>query len=343
MRGAEEGTKTVPQRLDPAYLPLIATVIGDPAGIGPEVCVKALATEDALHGARHVLIGSADAVRLAAASSGLDSRIRQIDSPHEVGARHGEITIIDPGSLPKDAWSIGKPCAASGRAVVEWIRLAERWAGEGQIDGWIMAPVDSRSLMLSGKIKSIDDLQPAGTYLLRVSPSLRVVPITEHIRISEVPDTVTTDAVSTLVALVDDTFKRWGMIDTRIGVAGLNPHAMGSEDKFRIAPAVERERIAGRLVEGPISPDSIFRRAMEGQYDVVVSMYHDQGQIALKTAAFEGACTIYIGLDYVHLTVPHGSAMEIAGMGIAQHASMTSAMKMAESLCKGNGFGDREL
>ncbi|WP_195908601.1 PdxA family protein [Novosphingobium sp. Gsoil 351] len=326
----------------PVDQPLIATVIGDPAGVGPEVCVKALTLDGAPCSSRHVLIGSVDAVRLAAAASGLEPRIRQVGSPREIGASLSEIAIFDPGSLPKTAWTIGKPGAASGRAVVEWVRLAERWASEGLIDGWIMAPVDSHSLKLSGQIESIDDLQPAGTYLLRVSPSLRVVPITEHISITEVPSSVTISAVSALVALVDETFKRWGVRGARIGVAGLNPHAMGREDRDAIAPAVERERAVGRQVEGPISPDSIFRLAMEGRYDVVVSMYHDQGQIALKTAAFEGACTIYIGLDHVRLTVPHGSAMEIAGKGIAQHASMASAMKMAESLCAGRGFGGED-
>ncbi len=317
---------------------LIATVIGDPAGIGPEVCVKALAADSRRHPVRHLLIGSIDAVRVAAAASGITSPIYKVDSPDAVSGAAGEIAVLDPGTLARAAWDIGQPGAASGRAVMEWIRLAEQLARNGEIDGWIMAPVDSQSLKSSGEIKSIDDLQPAGTYLLRVSPSLRIVPISEHISIAEVPATVSAGAVSALIALVDQTFRRWGVDAPRIGVAGLNPHAMGSEEGREIAPAVERERAAGRQVEGPVSPDSIFRLAMEGRYDVVISMYHDQGQIALKTAAFEGACTIFIGLDYVHLTVPHGSAMAIAGQGIAQYASMAAAMKMAESLCAGRGF-----
>lgn len=331
MRGAGEGAGK-PRREQP----LIATVIGDPAGIGPEVCVKALAAGN--HAARHLLIGSIDAVRFAAAASGISPPIYQVETPDEVSDAVGEIAVLDHGSLARGAWDIGQSGAASGRAVIEWIRLAEQLARNGEIDGWIMAPVDSQSLKASGEISSIDDLQPTGTYLLRVSPSLRIVPITEHISIAEVPGTVSAAAVSSLIGLVDETFRRWGVNAPRIGVAGLNPHAMGTEEVREIAPAVERERAAGRRVEGPVSPDSIFRLAMEGRYDVVVSMYHDQGQIALKTAAFEGACTIYIGLDYVHLTVPHGSAMEIAGQGIAQHASMASAMKMAESLCFGRGF-----
>lgn len=321
-------------------LPIVATVIGDPAGIGPEVCAKALALDRGPRSARHLLVGSIEAVRLAASASGIAARIYAVNSPREIDEAADQIAVLDPGTLPREAWAFGKAGAASGTAVIEWMDIAERLARDGQVQAWIMAPVDSASLKLSGKVQSIDDLQPEGTYLLRVSPSLRVVPITEHIAISEVPVSVSEASVSRLIGIVDDSFKRWGMAGARIGVAGLNPHAMGSEETAEIAPAVERGRAAGRKVEGPVSPDSIFRLAIEGRYDVVVSMYHDQGQIALKTAAFEGACTIYLGLDYVRLTVPHGSAMEIAGQGVAQHASMAAAMRMAESLCCGKGFGD---
>lgn len=321
-------------------LPVVATVIGDPAGIGPEVCAKALALDRDPRSARHLLIGSIDAVRLAVAASGIACQAYPVRSPGDIDDAADGIAVLDPGNLPREAWSVGQAGAASGRAVIEWIEIAEGLARDGQIQAWIMAPVDSSSLKLSGKVESIDDLQPEGTYLLRVSPSLRVVPITEHIAISAVPASVNASSISRLIEVVDDSFQRWGVPGARIGVAGLNPHAMGMEEAAEIAPAIERARAAGRRVEGPVSPDSIFRLAIEGRYDVVVSMYHDQGQIALKTAAFEGACTIYIGLDYVRLTVPHGSAMEISGKGVAQHASMAAAMRMAESLCCGKGFGD---
>lgn len=114
-----------------------------------------------------------------------------------------------------------------------------------------------------------------------------------------------------------------------------HPHARGEEEVRAIAPAAERVRAQGINVTGPISPDSVFRQCAEGRHDVVVSMYHDQGQIALKTSAFNGACSVYIGLPYVHLTVPHGSAMDIAGRGVAQHASMLAAMSTAAALAAG--------
>ena len=154
----------------------------------------------------------------------------------------------------------------------------------------------------------------------------------------EVPATVTQANVLALLRLLDDTLKRFGLAQPRIAVAGLNPHAMGPEDREQIAPAVEQARAEGIVASGPVSPDAVFRQCIEGRHDAVVSMYHDQGQIAVKTAVFEGACSIYIGLPYVHLSIPHGSAYDIAGKGIAQHKSMLSAMLTAAKLASGRGF-----
>ena len=201
-----------------------------------------------------------------------------------------------------------------------------------------MAPIDSTALRLTGKLKELDDLQPAGTWLLRVSDGLRVVPIAEHVLMRDVPATVTQANVLALLRLLDDTLKRFGLAQPRIAVAGLNPHAMGPEEREQIAPAVAQARAEGIVASGPVSPDAVFRQCIEGRHDAVVSMYHDQGQIAVKTAVFEGACSIYIGLPYVHLSIPHGSAYDIAGKGVAQHRSMLSAMLTAARLASGLGF-----
>jgi 4-hydroxythreonine-4-phosphate dehydrogenase len=142
--------------------------------------------------------------------------------------------------------------------------------------------------------------------------------------------------VLALVCLVHHSLERWGLPRPRIALAGLNPHARGEEERGAIEPAASRARDRDIDVTGPVSPDTVFRQCLEGRYDVVISMYHDQGQIALKTTAFEGACSIYLGLPWVHLTLPHGSAMDIAGRGIAQHASMLAAMTTAAALAAGH-------
>lgn len=319
-------------------VPVIATVIGDPGGIGPEVCVKACLSERVSSACRPLLVGNADIVRRTLSALGLKSEVRVIQHPSEIGRRTDGIAVLDPGEYDISAHRLGMPTAAAGHAVVHWIRLAQRLGEDGAIDGLVLGPVDSQSLKLDGEVVDIDALQPQGTYMFRVSGSLRAVPLTEHIPLRAVPATVKKDAVLALIELVSVHLKRWGIPAPRIAVAALNPHAMFEEDLQEIKPAVDAARAAGLDVHGPISPDSVFRMAQEGAYDTVVTMYHDQGQIALKTAAFEGACTIYLGLRYVMLNVPHGTAFDIAPTYTAQSASMASAFATAAALAGRHGF-----
>ena len=318
-------------------LPTIAAMIGDPAGIGPEVCVKTIASRELASLCRPILIGDAAAVERAVKVCGATSKVTRIDAPD---AQVGEdaIAVLDPGSLQPGDYTVGKASAKSGRAVVDWIRLGESLGASGRINGLVLAPVDSDSLKMGGVVKDIDDLQPPGTFMFRISGALRVVPITEHIRMRDIPATVKTDRIVHVIRMLDENMKRWGLPKPRIAVAGLNPHAMFEEDREEVAPAVAAAKRLGIDASGPISPDSVFRMVLDRRYDAVVTMYHDQGQVAVKTAAFEGACTIYMGLPYVMVNVPHGSAFDIAGKGIAQHYSMLAAMKTAAALAAGRGF-----
>jgi 4-hydroxythreonine-4-phosphate dehydrogenase len=318
--------------------PVIATMIGDPAGVGPEVAVKALATGEPSRLCNPILIGNAHALRSAIRTSNLKLELDVVPRFADAKFSTGRTVVLDPGDIRPEDFETGKPSAAGGRAVVRWIRLADELANAQSIDGVIMAPIDSTSLKLAGEVKDIDDLQPPETWMFRVSGPLRVVPLTEHIRIREVPATVTRESVLHLIELVTATLKRWGVASPHVGVAGLNPHAMYEEDAQQIAPAIADARQRGIDCTGPVAPDSIFRMGLEGRFDAIVSMYHDQGQIALKSAAFEGACTIYLGLPFVRLSVPHGTAMDIAGKGVAQHRSMLAAMKTAALLASGAGF-----
>jgi 4-hydroxythreonine-4-phosphate dehydrogenase len=314
-------------------LPVVAATIGDPAGIGPEVCAKAAA--ELQEHCRVLLIGDADAVREAMKISRIDLPFHRVSNSDFDGEG---IHVLDPGGVKPGYYSVGKPSAAAGSAVLDWLKLGSELGARGEIQGLVMGPVDGDSLKLSGKIKDVDDLQPPGTYMLRISGALRVVPITEHIRMRDVIATVKTARVLELIRMLDANLRKWGLKKPRIAVAGLNPHALFEEDREEIAPAVRAARDVGIDANGPIAPDSVFRMTLEGRYDAVVTMYHDQGQIALKTAAFEGACTIYMGLPYVLLNVPHGSAFDIAGKGVAQHRSMLSALKTAAALAAGRGF-----
>lgn len=320
--------------------PTIAAMIGDPAGIGPEVCVKALA-----HGGLHkvcnpLLVGSVEAVRDVASAIDPTHQVRPIGTVGDAVWEPGVLNVFDPGGYRWEEHAVGAPSANAGRAVVRWIREAQALGHSGQIDGLVLGPVDSQSLKLDGQVTDIDALQPAGTFMFRIGGKLRAVPLTEHIPIRSVVQTVKKDRILSLIRMLHENLVRWGIPKPTIAVAGLNPHAMFEEDKQEVLPAVEAARAEGIMAVGPVSPDSVFRLALEGKYDAVVTMYHDQGQIAVKTAAFAGACTIYMGLPFVMLNVPHGTAFDIAGKGLAQSDSIESAFKVASALALGQGFLD---
>jgi len=317
--------------------PLIAAMIGDPAGIGPEVCVKAMASGELDALCDTLLIGETAAVQRAVQLCGVAREVRRVASP-EAARGLPFICVLDPGDVKSADYTVGKPSAAAGRAVVNWIALGQQLGQRKQIDGLVLAPVDSASLKLGGLVKDIDELQPPDTPMLRLNGALRVVPITEHIRLRDVAATVKQAVVLELIRRLDRQLKHWGMAAPRIAVAGLNPHAMFEEEREEIAPAVEQARALGIDANGPVSPDAVFRLALEGRHDAVVTMYHDQGQIAVKTAAFAGACTIYMGLPYVMLNVPHGSAFDIAGLGTAQHDSLLAGLRTAAALARGTAF-----
>ena len=181
-------------------------------------------------------------------------------------------------------------------------------------------------------------MNPANSYLLRMSGKLRFIPLGEHVMIRDVPPMVTTAKVLEVITLIGTTLRSWGVERPRIAVAGLNPHAAGSEDAEQIAPAVAAAQAAGLDVKGPLSPDTVFRRALHGEFDVVVAMYHDQGQIAIKTTGLEEACAIFIGPPYVRVGTPHGSALDIAGQNKAQFGTMLTALNAAASLAGGHGL-----
>ncbi|SAL12735.1 4-hydroxythreonine-4-phosphate dehydrogenase [Caballeronia peredens] len=319
-------------------LPIIAVMVGDPAGIGPEVAVKAASDASVRAVCRPLLIGDIASISVAAKRLPLSVELEVIQAFDAKAFTSPRVVVLDPRDLAPHEYATGQPSAAAGRAVVRWMALADRIAHDGLIGGWIMGPIDSTSLKLAGEVAGIDDLQPDHTFMFRMSGKLRVVPLTEHIPLRDVPATVTHDAILNLVALVDARLKDWGIERPRIGVAGLNPHAMFEEETQIIGPAVESAISHGIDVHGPVSPDSVFRHGLDGRYDAVVSMYHDQGQIALKSAAFEGACTLYLGVPYVRATVPHGTAMDIAGKNVAQHRSMASALRTAAALAAKRGF-----
>jgi 4-hydroxythreonine-4-phosphate dehydrogenase len=323
--------------------PVIAVVIGDPAGVGPEVCVKAFAALPPQPNSRLLLIGSHDVLRDALQICNVTLSMHRIEDVGDATFNDGSTPVLDPGNLAFGSYRMGTASAACGAASFEWVRIANQLCSEGRIQGFVMGPVNAEALRRAGHDLTEALFEPPGTFQLRVSGALRAVPLTEHMRLREVAASIRAERILRVVRLTDQTLRRWGVAKPRIAVAGLNPHAMFEEEESEIKPAVLEACKSGIDAVGPISPDSVFRQALEGQHDVVVTMYHDQGQIAVKTVGFAGACTIFLGLPYVRVGIPHGTAFDIAGKGRAQHLSMLSGVRMASALATGRGFVQTSL
>lgn len=320
-----------------ASRPLIATVIGDPSGIGPEVCVRALAGGTLHELGDYVLIGSLDALEDAARIAGADVRFRKVASAAEARERDGALAVLDDRVLARGDYAIGTPSAGNGRAVYGWMRTGFRLAEAKQAEGLVIASIDGTSLR-EARIDYRADMDPAGVFLLRVTGKLRTIPIGEHVLMREVPGMVKLPLVLEVIVLIGEQLRRWGFSEPKIAVAGLNPHCIGEEDAQEIAPAVAAARERGFDVTGPLSPDTVFRHGVQGRFDVIVTMYHDQGQIAVKTVGLAEAFTVFVGLPYVRVGIPHGSAMDIAGTGTADAGTATAALRAAATLAGGRGL-----
>lgn len=318
--------------------PIIATSIGDPAGIGAEVIAKAWTSGEAHRLSRPVLTGSVYVMEQGVEIAKVRAKVRKIQSLDELGDTPEVIDILDSGAFdPKDL-QICKDTVAGGLASAKWMNEADALARSGKAAASVFAPISSGSLKMAGKLDAVIPINPGETYLFLVSGPLRIMHLTDHMPLRRVIDVISEDLVLSSLKTLDATMRKWGIANPRIIVAGLNPHAQGEEDANRLTPAVKRAAAAGINVEGPASPDAVFRQCIEGKYDVVLAMYHDQGHIPIKTWGFSGNCAIVVGLPFLNMSVAHGTAYDIAGKGIADHTMMLSAMKMAGSLSSGAGF-----
>ena len=318
--------------------PVIATIIGDPAGIGPEVVVKALATGAPHKVSRPVLIGNTEAVEWAVGVTNSSFTVKKITDLAGVGEDPNTIEVYDTGRIGPDDYELGVESAACGQATADWLKEGEELALAGKVDGVIMAPINTGSMKLAGVLGQIIPPEPGSTYLTLLNGPLRVVHLTDHMPLADVSGLITSDLVYGAIKLIHDSFSKWGISNPKIGVSGFNCNAVGKEDEEQIVPGVERAKAEGLDVDGPVAPDTVFRRCVDRQYDVVLCMYHDQGHIALKTWKFDGNCATTLGTDYLSMSVAHGTAFDIVGKNIASHEMILNSMLQAASFSVGAGF-----
>src|SRR5919198_2273560 len=334
-----------------ARRPRVGVTMGDPAGIGPEVVLKAVAEREVLEACVPVIVGDARLLAHTARTLGLQCGYEIV--------RRDESQPSDWESLPGDwygpiiyhldnigtAVEPGVESAEAGRAAAEYIEAAVELCAAGAVDAISTAPINKRALFLGGyafpgHTEFLAHLTGSDECAMAfVAANLRVVLISTHVPLAEAIRLVEKDRIVGVVRLTERELRRWGVARPRIAVAALNPHGaegglFGVEEAAEIAPAVEACRAAGLEVSGPHSADTVFLRASRGEFDAVVSCYHDQAMIPVKCLSFGEAVNVTLGLPFIPTSVDHGTAFDIVGRGLAEHSSMVAAITLAAELAR---------
>ena len=323
--------------------PLIFITLGDPAGIGPEVTAKSLEEIGNTDDYHTVVIGSHDVFKKTLETCSINLKFNLIKSIEELNKDNKLTHLLDLNNTPNEL-QMGKVDAKSGKASVEWVLKAGELASKTTNSAIVTAPINKEACTLAGYkdighmeiFQSQTNSKEVATML--VADNLRVVHLTTHRSLRIACDYVTKDNVYNKIKLTHDYFINCGFINPKIAVSALNPHAsdggiLGDEEAKQISPAINDAKNDGINATGPIPADTVFNQAIDGKYDVVLAMYHDQGHIPIKVHNWEKSISVNLGLPFVRTSVDHGTAFDIAGKGIAHHASMTEAIRQAVSLC----------
>ena len=324
--------------------PLIGLMLGDACGIGPEVAVKAIASGAVGDLARVAIVGDVRVLE-----QGMRDAGRRFD--YDVCTRLDEVTwprravpVVDLGNMDPDRLQRGCVSPESGRVCGETLRHMIGLAAAGAIDAICYASLNKAALHRGGwqfpdEAHMFADLAGYDGLFgeMNVIPEFSTFRVTSHVALRDAVDMITPDRIATVVRLADRTLRRMGKHPPRLGVAALNPHAgeqglFGDEEIRIIRPAVERLRAEGLHVAGPIPSDTIFLRAQRGEFDGVVMMYHDQGQIATKLLGFGKGVTVLVGLPVTFTTPAHGTAFDIVGQGAADPGGIEYALRLAARL-----------
>ncbi len=312
-------------------VPEIAVTIGDPAGIGPEVVLKAL-SDPALAGlASWLVVGDRTVLRKAGEVCGIDSDGLLRSSVRDSGV------ISEPGEIV-----FGSLIASCGRAAVEYVRQATNMCLSGEADAMVTAPLNKEAVTLSGMkftghTEFIAELCGAhDSRMMLANDRLRVVHVSTHVSLFN-SCRLEVERIVRTIELGHEAVRLLGFDRPRVAVCGLNPHAgehglFGEEDMNTIVPAVEIARGLGIRCDGPLAPDTTFLKAVRGDYDLVVAMYHDQGHIPMKLLDFERTVNVSLGIPIIRTSVDHGTAFDIAGQNRADPTNMKAALRLAVTM-----------
>ena len=322
----------------------LAVTMGDPAGIGPEVLLKTLSSipgeTDEL-----VIIGSKAWLEQTAEQLGLPIPIwSEVNSLEALGSV-SSLAIYDPSSIDSEQIQLGHATEAGGRASVQYFESAVKGCMGGSLSGVVTCPINKVSVQLAGYVQDIGHQEILArltsarlTATLLMTRGLKVVHLSTHLSLAEAVRYVKKDIIVSKSKLALSALKAWGYSSPILAVAALNPHGgegglIGQEEIEEIGPAIEALSGEGRAdVRGPFPADSIFNRAIAGEFDAVLALYHDQGHIPIKVKDFEHSVTATLGIPFIRTSVDHGTAFDLVGKGIADPTSLREAIRAARSM-----------
>lgn len=329
--------------------PLIAVTMGDPSGIGPEIVVKALCDESVLMNSRCVVAGDSQVLAEAVKLADLPVQLYEVSEPSEGVFERGIINVINIPVLNAESFEKGVVSAASGKAGVAYVRKAAELAMEHKVSAVATAPINKESVRAAGipiightelfaEITGVKD--PLTLFEVR---GMRVFFLTRHVSLAQVPGLITRELIVDYVERCKAALNQLGVKDGVMAVAGLNPHSgehglFGMEEVEQIAPAVSELQQRGIQITGPISADSVFHQALQGRFNSVLSLYHDQGHIATKMVDFERTVSITCGMPVLRTSVDHGTAFDIAWKNQASAVSMIEAINVACKYVQSGNF-----
>ena len=331
---------------------IIAITMGDPAGVGPEITVKALRDPEVYERCKPLVIGDREILeRACRLVGGEEVKVRPVSDPAQGLYQAGTIDLLDMNLLTPQDFQLGKVSAQAGDAAFQYVKKAIELAMENKVDATVTNPLNKEALNLaghhfSGHTEIYAHFTGTQHYTMMLAhKDLRVVHVSTHVSLREACDRVKKDRVLEVIRIADKACRDMGIPQPRVGVAGLNPHCgegglFGQEELREIAPAIEQARQEGIDAQGPVPADTVFSKAQGGWYDIVVAMYHDQGHIPLKVVGFvydkaqgqwsavEGV-NITLGLPIIRTSVDHGTAFDQAGTGKANELSLKNAIEYA--------------
>ena len=325
---------------------VIAVTLGDPAGVGSEIAAKVISKVNPRAKTRILLVGCQWSLEMGAKAAGVG--LPELNNVSEFSSCRPGVNLLDIGVNKPSSFSYGKIQADCGHIAVASVEMAAKACLDNEVSGMVTCPLNKEAIHAAGFVEDLGHQEILArlskvdwTATMLMTPGLKVAHLSTHKSLIDAANYVTRDNLLSKLELIHKTLVGWGLTDPKIAVAALNPHGgegglLGREEIEEITPAVQQSCEKGYRVTGPIPSDSVFYRAIAGEFDVVLALYHDQGHIAIKVHNFHESTTATLGIPFVRTSVDHGTAFDIAGKGKANEQGLESAIRAAHLIVDRN-------